>query len=63
VPTNTANIVIGPTSGVLANGSAGGFFLQPGASRILTSNEYAKWYAVSASAAQLLQVEYCAGTN
>jgi hypothetical protein len=62
-PTNTANILIGPNNSILADGSLGGFFLMPGASRILPSNQWAKWYAVSASAAQKLQVEYSAGTN
>jgi hypothetical protein len=62
-PSNTANILVAPKTGILADGSLGGFFLQPGASRVLPSNKYILWKAISASAAQKLQVEYSAGTN
>jgi hypothetical protein len=55
--------LVAPKTGILADGSLGGFFLQPGASRVLPSNKYILWKAISASAAQKLQVEYSAGTN
>lgn len=54
---NTGKIMIGKT-GVLANGSLGGYELAAGANMTLPNNISTAYFAIATGAGQLLQVTY-----
>lgn len=62
LPTNTANIVISRT-GVLADGTAGGFILPPLSNVVLLCNRDDILRAISSAANQKLSVVYMAKPN